>query len=175
MLKHRIDLNQILPENPVCAEVGVAEGLFSADILRWPAGKLFMVDNWAIIPTQTGDGASPKEWHDKNYQDAMNRVEPFKERVEVLRGISWDMAAKVQDESLDLVYLDAGHSYDCVKRDLEAWFPKLKKGGVMAGHDYLNTAYGVKQAVLEFCKGKYQVNVLLENKDVDAGFYFIKL
>jgi hypothetical protein len=172
-IKHRLHLNKLLPENPICAEVGCAEGLFSADILRWPAGKLYMVDAWETLDT-TGDGASPQEWHDKNYSDAMKRVEPYKENVEVLRGVSWEMANKVEDESLDLVYLDAGHSYECVKRDLAAWFPKIKKGGVMAGHDYENNSYGVKRAVVDFCKGRFDVNSIPENKMEDAGFYFIK-
>ena len=75
-----------------------------------------------------------------------------------------------------MVYLDACHTYDCVTKDLQAWFPKVKKGGVMAGHDYLNKAYGVYPAVWNFTSGgqMYEVFTLPEDKNEDAGFYFYK-
>jgi len=174
-IRYRSQLYKLLPANPIVAEIGCAEGLFSLDILRWPSGILYMVDNWETIPTQRGDGAFDQSWHDKNFDEAMHRVSEYKDNVIVLRGISWDMAKEVTDGTLDMVYIDACHSYECVKKDLEAWTPKVKKGGIVAGHDFLNNAYGVNQAVIEFCKGKYTINVISEHKNDDAGFYFIKV
>jgi hypothetical protein len=75
---------------------------------------------------------------------------------------------------LDLVYIDACHSYECVRNDLNAWFGKVKKGGIIAGHDYKNNDYGVRQAADEFTRGRFILHVLNENKDEDAGFYFRK-
>jgi predicted O-methyltransferase YrrM len=72
-----------------------------------------------------------------------------------IRDYSWDGATKFDDNSLDFVFIDADHSYESVKKDLEAWFPKMKKGSIFSGHDY--ESYndqchpGVKQAVDEFC------------------------
>jgi hypothetical protein len=176
MIKYRSDLYQILPEKSHIVEVGCAEGYFSSDILKWPnVSKLYMVDNWATIPNQFGDGASDQGWHDKNYSAAMMRVNFAIEKVKVLRGISWDMAKNVEDESIDLLYLDACHTYQCVLNDLQAWAPKVKKGGFIAGHDYLNASYGVFQAVQTFTSGKCSVNTINENKSEDAGFYFRKL
>jgi hypothetical protein len=43
-----------------------------------------------------------------------------------------------QDESLDFVYIDANHAYDFVKQDIELWYPKVKKGGYLWGHDYID-------------------------------------
>lgn len=173
MIKYRSDLHQLLQSNSIVAEIGCAEGFFSADILRWPNVKEFyMIDNWGTIENQFGDGSSPQDWHDKNYSNAMMRVNFAIEKVKVLRGISWDMAAHVKDESLDMVYLDACHTYECVKKDLEAWVPKVKKGGIVAGHDMLNRAYGVYDAVHEFTGGNF--NIIPENKSEDAGFYFTK-
>jgi hypothetical protein len=172
MIKYRNELHRILPDNSDIAEIGCAEGYFSADILRWPNCKsLLMVDNWGKIENQTGDGNNPQGWHDKNYSDAMMRVNFAIEKVKILRGISWDMAKRVEDESLDLLYIDCCHTYECVTKDLRAWYPKVKLGGVVAGHDFLNKAYGVRQAVIDFGKG---FTVIPENKDEDAGFYFIK-
>ena len=42
-----------------------------------------------------------------------------------------------EDESLDFVYIDANHAYDWVVQDIELWYPKVKKGGILWGHDYL--------------------------------------
>ena len=62
-----------------------------------------------------------------------------------------------EDESLDFVYLDAGHMYADVKMDLEHWWGKVKKGGIFAGDDYFNGfvkqagySFGVRDAVDEF-------------------------
>ena len=43
-----------------------------------------------------------------------------------------------EDESLDFIYIDANHAYDFVVEDINLWFPKLKKGGIFSGHDYLD-------------------------------------
>ena len=39
-------------------------------------------------------------------------------------------------EKLDFVYIDANHNYECVKEDIEHWYPKVKVGGIIAGHDF---------------------------------------
>jgi predicted O-methyltransferase YrrM len=62
------------------------------------------------------------------------------------------------DEYFDFIYIDGNHSYDAVKDDLTKWYPKLKKGGLIAGDDYsklaeeklFNYNFGVKRAVDEF-------------------------
>jgi predicted O-methyltransferase YrrM len=54
---------------------------------------------------------------------------------------------------LDFVFIDADHSYEGCKADIEAWFPKVKPGGLLSGHDYDNPdfpEFGVKRAVDEF-------------------------
>lgn len=61
----------------------------------------------------------------------------------------------IPHHSLDFVYLDARHDYESVVEDLEAWFDKVRPGGILAGHDYLDGVhpagvFGVKTAVDEF-------------------------
>lgn len=174
-IKYRTELNKLLPDHPVTAELGVAEGNFSQFICKaWKPSRHYMVDFWGTLNT-TGDGAFPQEWHNMNYHTAVWKVYNFKHFASVIRGITWDAARQVPDNHLDLLYLDAGHSYDDVKRDLEAWYPKVKPGGVVAGHDFINPAYGVLQAVNEFAlKHATKVNVIPEDKDEDAGFWFYK-
>lgn len=66
------------------------------------------------------------------------------------------MAARLYlDESLDFIFIDADHSYESVKEDIVAWYPKLKPGGVLSGHDYRSNHFpGVSLAVDEFFGGK---------------------
>lgn len=173
MIKYRIHLNQLLPVNPIVCEVGCAEGYFSQHMAEhWKTGKSYMVDNWGTIGDVTGDGSFPQEWHDMNYYSAKWKMYHHRHKTVMLRGLSHNMAKEVPDNSLDLLYLDANHSYEGVKRDLDAWYFKVKQGGVIAGHDFLSQAYGVRQAVEEFAKG-FILNLIPEDKEEDAGFYFI--
>lgn len=56
-----------------------------------------------------------------------------------------------EDGTLDFVFVDADHGYEAVRRDLHCWFPKVKRRGVLAGHDYVNNDFpGVRRAVDEF-------------------------
>jgi predicted O-methyltransferase YrrM len=54
-----------------------------------------------------------------------------------------------KDESLDGVFIDADHSYEAVKLDIQNWMPKVRKGGILAGHDYTSAWPGVIRAVDE--------------------------
>jgi hypothetical protein len=165
------------------AEVGVAEGNFSRDMLAAGMTMLFMVDNWARILNQKGDASHVSSWHDLNYQKAQRQTLQWSNNRKLMKGLSVEVAAKIPDESLSLVYLDADHSYEGVMADLKAWFPKLVKGGVMAGHDYLNPDYGVQHAVKDFIQQLRlagaavffgDIYVIPENNYEDASFYFIK-
>lgn len=53
-----------------------------------------------------------------------------------IRESSVDGSKYFEDNSLDFVFIDACHLYECVMMDVEAWLPKVKKGGIIAGHDY---------------------------------------
>lgn len=174
VVTHRRDLWKLIENvDGDLAEIGVAEGLFSNDMLSWPIQrKLYMVDRWQRVRTQKGDASMPQEWHDRNFREAMERVEVHGKRAVPLRGASVDMALRVPNQSLALCYIDGDHSYEGVMADLKAWVPKVVPGGVVALHDFEATAYGVKRAVQEFCRGKYAIAKLPEDKLEDAGACF---
>jgi len=176
-IKYRTELPKLLQFHnlpPIAAEVGVAEGLFSAELLRRGI-NLVMVDNWGTIEGITGDGNYPQEWHDNNLEQVRKLADKFPSRATIAQGLSTDVAATFGDEVFSLVYIDADHSYDGCMKDLQAWYPKVVKGGIIAGHDYLNNDYGVEVAVLEFCNERgIQIHLIPETKDEDASFWFIK-
>lgn len=69
-----------------------------------------------------------------------------------------DDCAKIIPDNLDFVYVDGDHSYEQVKKDIQNYFPKIRKGGILAGHDINQT--DVFRAVSEFVvKNKLDVKV----------------
>lgn len=157
------------------AEIGVAEGNFSEDMLNWPVifPKHYMVDRWKCTPTQAGDASMDQTWHDKNFNSVKKRTAQFGSRAVILRGNSVEMADEVPDLSLSLLYIDGDHSYEGCFADLRAWTPKVKLRGYVALHDFLNEAYGVRRAVEDFCRGAgFKIHIIREDKPEDAGALF---
>lgn len=176
-IRYRRDLWKLFGDVSECVavELGVAEGLHSRDMCEQGYKLVISVDAWETR-NQKGDGGSPQSWHDSNYKNACDLLRPFGGHSKILRGPTTAMAQYVPDESVDLVYIDADHSYEGVKNDIEAWWPKLKKHtGVMAFHDYEMPQYGVKQAVQEFASRMIlKVRTLPEDAIKDAGAYILK-
>ena len=75
----------------------------------------------------------------------MNHVAQWKDKVEVCRNYSTMCAPLIPNASLDFVYLDARHDYKGVTLDLEAYWPKVKDGGIFAGHDYVHPEWVKKK------------------------------
>ena len=177
-IKHRTQLPELLKYfnlPMVAVEIGVAEGNSSVDFLNAGLDKLYSIDNWKTIEGQKGDGGHNQKWHDANFEQAVSRLNSFGDKSVILRGMSNEMAKEIPDNSVGLLYLDGDHSDNGVMNDLNNYYSKVMKGGVIAGHDFLQPHYGVKDAVEEFCRNHdYEVHIIPENKDEDAGFYFIK-
>jgi predicted O-methyltransferase YrrM len=121
----------------VGVEVGSSYGDFAKIILnKWLGKKLWLVDSWRHF-----EGIDDINNPDHNGQlDALAhcfmQMYRFDAKVGIIRDLSIVSAELFKDASLDFVYIDAAHDYQSVKQDLKAWYPKVKKGGVFAGHDY---------------------------------------
>jgi len=76
-------------------------------------------------------------------------------RTIFLNGTSWEMADLVSDKTLDIVYLDADHRYSSVYKDIIAWAPKIKPGGILAGHDYDGSDYYPEYIEKDYFKGRH--------------------
>lgn len=74
-------------------------------------------------------------------------LSPFSEFVHIVQCESVYAANRYEDQSLNFVFIDAGHLEDEVAADIVAWLPKVKRGGVLAGHDIDHHHPGVKRAV----------------------------
>ena len=177
-ITHRVQLPDLMKQLKlplIGLECGTADGGSAVDFMTNGLDHMICVDVWNSIPGQRGDASMSTEWHHKNFEVAKQRLSKWDSNVTFLRGISSEMAWMVPDNSIGLLYLDGDHSYEGVMKDLIAYFNKVVKGGIIAGHDFLAVQYGVKQAVEDFCKiYNYEINIIKEDKDEDSGFYFIK-
>lgn len=131
-------------------EIGVAEGRNAAVLIASHViEKLYLIDNWSWLD-QSGDGSHPQAWHDNNLKEVHERIEPFKEKAVVLKGMSATMIKQIPDDSLIFSYIDGDHSFSGCFSDLLNVYSKVKSGGVIALHDYENLSYGVNKAVRKF-------------------------
>jgi hypothetical protein len=160
-------------EKAIGAEIGVFAGDMSQVLLREHAGMhLYMVDSWE--PDGAAYAAPSGDWHAKLTRDdqkrffetAVARTQFAADRRMILRERSVDAAEYINGVKLDFAFIDADHSYEGVKADLEAWAPKITLGGWLCGHDYDNPAFpefGVKRAVDEFVAARGLTLELGEN------------
>jgi len=139
-LKHRDELGSFLNRLKLTGagvEVGCAFGGYSQKIMAaWKGKKLYMVDPWGkqekdVYRENTNDTADFEAW----YRDCLGFSERDP-RVILIRALSVEGAKLVEDDSLDFCYIDGNHSYRHVLEDLDAWFPKVRIGGIIGGHDF---------------------------------------
>lgn len=107
----------------------------------------FCVDTWNGSEEHQEDKRIKEN---KLYETFLNNISPISEYIIPMRMTSEQASKHFKDESLDFVFIDANHEYEEVKKDIIAWYPKVKKGGIFAGHDYSDTWQGVVKAVNEW-------------------------
>lgn len=138
-------------------EVGVWKGKLSERLLRHlPLLHLTLVDRWAPPRPEDSyyDSDTISRVSQQSFDGALEMVTEIAKanegRVVVIQGPSLDVSTLFNDASQDFVFIDADHTYPGVKRDIEAWLPKVKPGGLLCGHDYGQALHpGVQTAVDE--------------------------
>ena len=76
-----------------------------------------------------------------------------KEIIKVLKKTSLSAAKEQRYPPLDLVFLDADHRYSQISKDIAAWLPLIRKGGIICGHDFECHAKNCDQErMLQFCE-----------------------
>jgi len=136
-------------------EVGVRKGHFSEHVLEhWDGHKLISIDPWRAEPPDEYIDISniTQEEHDGNHAETSRRLARFGQRSELWRTTGAEAIPAFARECLDFVYLDTRHDARSVREDLESWWPRVRPGGVIAGHDYLDGVlpegvFGVRTAV----------------------------
>ena len=122
------------------AELGVFTGRFTQYLCTViPDCTMIAVDLWKEQPDNTGAGSETYVGYDhelalKNFTFICNTF--FPTRVAIVRMDTVEAAQHVPDGNLDFVFIDANHSYEGALADINAWTPKVRKGGLISGHDY---------------------------------------
>lgn len=115
------------------AEIGVEEGRYSKRLCeKIPGLHLTCVDLWTVYANYRDHVSQEKV--DGFYEGTKKRLEPY--NVKIMRTSSLDAARHTEDKSMDFVYIDANHEFLHVTQDIHAWAPKVRKGGILAGHDF---------------------------------------
>ena len=155
------------------AEIGVCSGEYSEVLLKAnPELRLLCIDPWERY-------WSPwKYW--VNTRRAETRFERTKERlapykaVEFVRKRSMEAVNDVPDQSLDFVYIDGLHDFDNAMMDVIAWSAKVRSGGVVSGHDYLNMYGGQVPAVVDAYTRAHQINEWYVTRDRAPSWFWVK-
>jgi hypothetical protein len=140
-------LTDTLPPATIMAEVGVFAGESSRVFMESGRVKvLYGVDPWDFQE----DNIYGAEWDGATIERSFDQViMDFPGQVFKIKGFSPQAAEHFAAGELDAVYIDGDHAYAAVAADIHAWWPKVREGGVMAGHDYSVAGPDVIQAVNE--------------------------
>lgn len=168
VLSNRIELLKALPRGGVIAEIGVADGYYSAEIFRLnqPAA-LHLIDPWDT------------DFYSKGLEVVQSKFkqEIVARSVILHHGRSGDVLPTLAKKSFDWIYLDTTHSYADTAQELRLCAPLIKDGGHIAGHDfcignpYSGYPFGVIQAVYEFC-AEHRWSFVYITLDADGHFSF---
>ena len=148
-------------------EVGVKEGVNAKamiDII--PNLELLLVDPYMKYEYKHFKSHKKWQWHqptmDKIRQTALKTLS--RANVRWLMTTSIPATACIDDESLDFVYIDGNHTLDFVMQDILSWSRKVRKGGVISGHDY--RVDGANTAVRAYAK-HHKLEICLTDNEME--------
>ena len=137
-------ISKSLKNSSVIVEIGAFKGkstCFIAEGIGSRRIQFFTIDTWYNDTMQEG--------RQDVFIDFLKNIEPYKDKIRPLRGYSYEVIRNwPQQRKIDFLWIDGDHSYEGVKRDIQDWFPLVKKNGFVCFHDYRD-APGVKKAVDE--------------------------
>jgi hypothetical protein len=126
-------------------KTGVEVGVHLGHFMRWfcrRGFKMYGVDPWSSYPGYKRSGL------EYIYNHAKEITAPYD--CTLIRKTSMEAVKDFEDESVDFVFIDGNHLYEYVSMDINEWSKKVRKGGVVSGHDY--DQEGVKTAVHSYIK-----------------------
>lgn len=166
----RIILAEFLGEHGLKkgAEIGVQAGIYSEILCsNIPDHELYCVDPWGAYRKQS------VERSEEYYQIARKRLSEY--NATLIRMPSMQAVKGFKDGELDFVYIDALHEFDPVMLDLIHWVPKVKKGGIIAGHDYCNYYEGGVVGAVDAYTYYHNINMWYITKDALPTFFWVNL
>jgi len=169
-------LSKVINENNFknCVEVGIGYGFHARQVLEnTNIKKLVLVDPSKWYPN---DGFAEDVMKNGGFDDLVLNIKrmltPWENRYTWLRKCSTEVTEEeIPEESVDVVFVDADHSYEAVKADLEFWWKKVRKGGQLLGDDYSSCHPGTTKAVDEFAvNNNLKIDFLKRENSIDPNY-----
>lgn len=161
-------------------EIGTHQAYFANALLTvWRGEKLYCVDPW-VAGYNDKDPVSIRtsEQRKEDYDTAVSVLRKYGNRATIIASNSDEAVSKFQDGSLSFVYIDGNHDPGFFKLDLHIWWPKVKAGGILAGHDIINDTWGagIQDVLMPFAaeKGRDIFLVAENNHEHPWSFYLVK-
>ena len=168
-------------------EIGTHRGDYARIIAnQWKGEKLWCVDPWRKV-----EGYEAQEkllWggaktRDEDHEEAQRYLGDYIEsgKVSLIKGTSAEAVKKFTNGWLDFAYVDGDHRRAHVTYDLRAWWEKLKPGGILAGHDWIQPgethrwALEVQDALRDFLRNEdVDVQLVVEEGGLPWSYYMVK-
>ena len=165
-------LNELGIKNGV--EIGTYKGKFAEVLCQLiPNLDLTVVDAWTVYNGYKDYGVNDLE--DIAYKEAIERSK--KSGFKIIKAWSLDAVKQFEDESLDFIFIDGNHDFRHVTDDVDEWSKKVKKGGIVAGHDFFRNhhkGFGVKEAIPAWCSANQISPLFVVKKDHCPSWFYIK-
>jgi hypothetical protein len=152
------------------AEIGVRRGNFSCQLLkRNPHLHLTLIDPWDAY-TRGYDQVK----QDGIFEQCKRAVQPYSDRVTIIRKNSFEGLENIEDESLDFVFIDGNHTFDYVAPDIINWSKKVRRHGIVSIHDYYHFGWaGVVHAVDAYTRS-HHIDPWYVTKEHEPTAYWLK-
>lgn len=150
----------------VGAEIGAAKGEFSGKFAK--AGLThYAIDPWRVYSDYYRDHKWDRKMQ-RYYEQAKKTLSPYPNAT-IIRKTSMEAVLDFKDDSLDYVYIDGNHLFKYIAEDLSEWTKKVRKGGIVAGHDY---AYFKSKSELGLCHVIPVVNAYAQAYNIQNWYIF---
>jgi len=149
----------------IVAEVGVRSGKHALTMLNsLDIKELYLIDHF--LPYVDGTIRVEQSMQNKCYKLMFNNLIRHFSKMMFITRPSEFAATLFPDKFFDFVYIDSDHKYNAVKSDIKSWYPKVKNGGYLGGHDYrIVPLPGVVMAVDEFLEEYNKLVISFEGRD----------
>jgi hypothetical protein len=143
-------LNELLKQSPTkltIMEIGVFKGRMT---MMW--NEILELNNieydYYAVDHFNGSDFNNPTW-ENFYETTLKNLKPILNKINLINNNSELEYINYKDEFFDIIYIDASHDYESIKRDIKLWYPKVKQNGFICGDDYINGWPGVIKAVNE--------------------------
>lgn len=169
----REDLPKLIASNSqsVAVEIGTHQAVYAEQIIQRWKGTLYLVDPYDGPNIVYYPNTEETKTREEDYLVAQKRMEKY-DNVHFIRDQSVNASTRFGPTSIDLVYIDGLHDVLNIVRDFSVWFPKVKTGGILSGHDFCAYHHTIIAAI--HLLANFYGQVIEKTEEECASWYMIK-